>query len=184
MNAPRPLPDQAVLRSLLDYSASTGELRWRERPAEMFDADWCRRKWNTRYAGELALWGTDSEGYRAGSIFHRKRRAHRVIWKWMTGLDPDTIDHINGDRTDNIWTNLRSIRESENNRNLSIPRGNKSGVAGVRFNKKTRRWVAYIQNDGKQVHLGGFSAIEEAVSARRSAECEFGYHAYHGRSAV
>lgn len=168
----------------------TGELIWLARPAEMFEATpaWSSvagmRKWNTRYAGKPALTGIDGEGYRAGAIFHRKHRAHRIIWKMMTGETPRKVDHINGIRSDNRFSNLRAVDDVLNARNSAAPSTNTSGRVGVRFNPGMGRWVAYITSERRMMHLGSFLSMQEAVAAREAAERRLGYHPNHGRRAA
>lgn len=48
--------------------------------------------------------------------------AHRIAWVLMTGEQPDYIDHINGARHDNRWSNLRSGTLSDNMRNKAFHR--------------------------------------------------------------
>lgn len=43
--------------------------------------------------------------------------AHRLAWVYMTGEQPDEIDHINGLRHDNRWANLRNGTHSDNLKN-------------------------------------------------------------------
>jgi hypothetical protein len=49
---------------------------------------------------------------------------------------------------------------------------NTSGCKGVTFNKGAAKWQAKIGCDGKIKHLGYFKTMQEAVSARESAERE------------
>lgn len=43
--------------------------------------------------------------------------AHRLAWVYMTGNQPNIIDHINGLRHDNRFANLRDGSFSDNSRN-------------------------------------------------------------------
>jgi hypothetical protein len=47
---------------------------------------------------------------------------------------------------------------------------NSSGVKGVMFLKSRGKWKAYIGFKGKQITLGYFEKLEDAVAARRLAE--------------
>lgn len=178
--ATKPLPDQTTLRKLLDYNPETGSLTWRERPASMFEgrersASHCAAIWNARYAGTPALAAKKANGYLYGSIDDRHVHAHRVAFKWMTGVDPDDVDHIDGDRTNNRYANLRNCTRSENLRNAKRNKRNQTGVSGVRI--KRGKWNARIGS----LNIGTFDTFEEAASARKAAEREHGYHHNHGR---
>jgi len=48
--------------------------------------------------------------------------------------------------------------------------GNKSGHKGVRFNESRQKWTAHIGFQGKQISLGYFLTIEEAIAARQVGE--------------
>lgn len=48
---------------------------------------------------------------------------------------------------------------------------NTSGKTGVSLNKRTGRWEAYIDCNGRK-HLGHFDTAEEAIKARETAELE------------
>jgi hypothetical protein len=179
--APRELPDQETLRKLLDYDPQTGALTWRERPASMFaDAvlhspEHCAAIWNKRYAGKAALCYKKANGYLQGSIFDRKVHAHRVAFKWMMGVDPDDVDHIDGDRANNRFENLRNCSRQDNLRNMRLSRRNVLGVHGVRI--KRGRWNVRIGT----INVGTFDSFEDAAAARKDAEQQHGYHENHGR---
>ena len=49
---------------------------------------------------------------------------------------------------------------------------NKSGVAGVYYDKQRRKWVANISYNRKRVFLGRFELKEDAVAARLAKEKE------------
>lgn len=173
--------DPSILPHLLTYNPETGDLRWRERPSSMFCHPKAAEDWNERFAGKPALTAIMVAGYRKGHLLGRQVQAHRVVWALQTGQWPrEQIDHINGDRSDLRFANLREVSPTENARNQRRSRLNTSGHTGVAFVKKTGKWAAYIRSDGRRVHLGFHDKLEDAASARRAAEVEHGYHANHG----
>lgn len=170
------LPPQAVLEQLLNYDPATGDLTWKPRPKHN------RHGGHFQDAGKPALASVGKNGYRNGHILHQRAYAHRVIWKLVHGADPDTIDHINGDKLDNRVENLRSISAVENQRNVKLGRLNKSGKPGVMFHAARGKWYAQIRDDeGRKRFLGYHETLEAAILAREAAEIEMGYHPNHGR---
>jgi hypothetical protein len=77
------------------------------------------------------------------------------------------LDHINNIRTDNRAENLRWATHGENSKNAKLSTRNTSGIKGVHFHKKSNKWAAYIYIDGKRKHIGIYTSIEEATTARR-----------------
>lgn len=68
---------------------------------------------------------------------------HRVVWLAFHGDVPEGLflDHINGDRQDNRIVNLRVVTKQENAMNRKRANCNsKSGVRGVYFHKRSKRW--------------------------------------------
>jgi len=118
-------------------------------------------------------------GYRQICINGRLCLTARVIWFFVKGEWPANIDHINHDRSDNRLINLRSVTKAENNRNMSKRSDNTSGVTGVYWNKQRNKWVAHIQVGGKNNHLGYFTNLADAATARAAAKVEYGYHPNH-----
>lgn len=49
-------------------------------------------------------------------------------------------------------------------------KNSKSGIKGVSWNKSKGKWVATMRFKNKQMFLGAFSAIEDAIKARKAAE--------------
>lgn len=59
------------------------------------------------------------------------------------------------------------------------PSTNTSGFPGVSFNKKNKKWVAYITVNKKQIFLGSFIKKEDAINARLEAEITYlGHYKY------
>jgi hypothetical protein len=166
-----------TLRGLLEYDPETGVLTWRHRPHGP-------KNFNARYAGKEAGCLLPI-GYRQLSISKKGFYAHRVAWAIHHGSWPEyEIDHINGVTNDNRISNLRSVSHKENHRNQSVPKNNKSGVIGVHWNRKSRKWRAQIKIDGEQTYLGSFNCVTDAAAARAAAEIKYGYHANHGRAST
>lgn len=121
-------------------------------------------------------------GYRRGYINRRRYYAHRVAWAIHFGAWPQkSIDHINHDRQDNRLSNLREADHKTNGRNRKLSSNNKSGFNGVGWVKRVSMWQARIKINGKLKHIGFYSDITDAVTARRRAEREHGFHENHGR---
>jgi hypothetical protein len=123
-----------------------------------------------------------SSGYRLGAIFNEKHLAHRVIWAMQTGKWPvGDIDHIDGDRLNNRWSNLRLVSHAVNGRNAVLKSSNTSGANGVSYRPDRGKWRARIMVDGREKSLGHFDSYREAVEARRAAQGRYGFTNRHGR---
>jgi len=182
----RKMPSADYLRAILDYDATSGRLTWRERAPSQFvlnknTAEQAARSWNSRCAGKPAFTST-ANGYCRGSVNNVSYLAHRIIWKMVTGEEPNTeVDHINGLRSDNRWVNLREVSIPENCRNKRLRQTNEASCNGVTRFKRDGRWRARIKDFwGKEVHLGYFDNLDDAVAARKAAEEKLAYHKNHG----
>jgi len=150
-------------------------------PSARYSADVRCARWNARYAGSL-INNVSVKGYQTVGIWKQKFFAQRVIWKMMTGRDPaGEVDHINGVRTDNRWSNLRDVPRSINGKNMRLSSRNKSGATGVAYRADMGKWLAVIRCNYAQRHLGCFDTFDEALAARKKAEQESGFHPNHGR---
>lgn len=120
---------------------------------------------------------------RAGLVYAYK--GNKAIHRIITGCSKnEQVDHINGDTLDNRVSNLRVAAQSENTRNASRRKDNKSGYSGVRWHPRIKKWQASIKNNGKEIHLGYFVDVHEAGAVRADAEKRYGYHTNHGREQV
>lgn len=110
--------------------------------------------------------GTPHRGYLSIGVGGRNFRAHRLAWLLMTGDWPTAgVDHINGDRSDNRWCNLRLASASLNNQNVRRPRkSNKLGFLGVHPSRRGT-YAAQISHNGRLVWIGRFATPEEAHAA-------------------
>jgi hypothetical protein len=164
----------SFVKSALSYDPNTGLFRWYERPVEMFSPRMVRaereaKRWNTRFAGKIAG-SKNLQGYISICVLARVYPAHRIAWVLMTGEWPrDEIDHINLDRADNRWVNLRKATPSQNRGNRRLQPNNASGFKGVRWDKRYCKWEARIQKDGVHHFLGCFEQPEAAHEAYLSA---------------
>ena len=113
-----------------------------------------------------------SRGYREARIDGCRLFVHQAVWVLMTGSWPShQIDHINGDRSDNRWGNLRAAMQYQNSANMRRRPSNQSGFKGVVKTNKNG-WTAYIHVSGKTRYLGVFSTPEAASAAYENAARE------------
>ena len=89
---------------------------------------------------------------------------HRVVWIMHHGVVPQTIDHINRDRTDNRIENLRDVSMSINHMNrrdthrvYDLPRGVSLQAPG--------RYSAQRRLNGTQTCIGVYDTPEKAFIA-------------------
>lgn len=109
-------------------------------------------------------WYKSSQGYAVTSV--GKIRMHKLLTGYAM------TDHINGNRLDNRRSNLRPVNRQTNGFNAKLSSANTTGNRGVRVGPNGR-YRAYITVDRRQIHLGSFNGIDEAIKARKAAELKF-----------
>jgi hypothetical protein len=82
------------------------------------------------------------------------------------GLFIDRIDNDMGYGPENC----RWVTRVENNRNKRVYKSNRSGQTGVFWRKQNNCWQAKISVGGKNIHIGLFDNLEDAIRARKLAE--------------
>lgn len=122
-----------------------------------------------------------STGYIRINIFGKVYYAHRLAFLYIKGYIPEEVDHQNHIRNDNWWNNLKQSSRKENCKNLKINCKNRSGQIGVRWNKHCMKWIARINVNKKEHHLGVFINKVDAIKARKDAELKHGFHYNHGK---
>lgn len=112
----------------------------------------------------------DGSGYLQIGIDLKKYRAHRLAWLYMTGQWAEQIDHINGNRADNRWCNLRAATAAMNSQNQRrARRDNKStGLLGAYRNGK--RFMSQLLVGGRCLYLGTFDSALQAHEAYIAAK--------------
>jgi len=143
---------QGRLKELFNYNHLTGEF------TRLVALSRCK-------VGEIAG-STNFYGYIQISIDNKLYKAHRLAWLYMVGIWPSKfIDHVNGQRDDNMFSNLREATNSENMRNSGRHKNNTSGFKGVSWFARDKCWRAYSSIGGKRKHLGYFDTPESASAA-------------------
>lgn len=161
---------QDYLKNIIDYNRKTGSFIWKVKIG------------NRIKSGDVAGSFNKASGYIHIQINGKKYQAHRLAWLYEYGYMPkEHIDHKNHNRKDNRITNLRDVKQKENNKNASKRKDNTSGVTGVHWCKQHNRWKSIINVDGKNKFLGRFVDFSDAVNARKNAEVLYGFSKNHGK---
>jgi hypothetical protein len=155
-----------------DYEPEGGLLRWRARPRQHFATDRAHSTFNARYAGTVA--GCFSGKAVCISLSGRRYKAHRLVWLLVYGAMPEQeIDHKDGDPSNNRLANLRLASTSQNQMNRGANRNNPTGVKGVCWDKKLKKWRAQIGRNGRSIYLGLYENPEAASAAYEKAAKRF-----------
>lgn len=110
-------------------------------------------------------------GYARIGIDGSRYPAHRLAWFYVYGRWPSKqIDHINRDRLDNRIVNLREATDAENRQNMSLSVTNTSGVKGVSWDKRRKKWFSKITHNYQQISLGFHDNINDAEKAYAEAK--------------
>lgn len=156
----------AELSEVFHYDPTTGNITYK--------VDTMRKS-----IGDIATM-RHNEGYLMMQIGGKQYLAHRIAWflhhgDWPTGQ----IDHVDHVRTNNAISNLRDVVSRDNQLNTSKKKNNSSGHNGVRI-LPSGRYCAFIMVNRKQISLGTFDDIDDAVAARKAADVKYGFHGNHG----
>lgn len=161
MKKPRNDLSAETVRSLYDYSPVTGEIKHRSRKSPR-----CR---------ESGLAGTVAGGALSVQVNGVRYLAHRIIFLWMTGSWPNgVIDHIDGDRLNNKWVNLRDVSQATNSHNIhGVPRHKRySSLIGAHWCNQIKKWKSSIKVLDKVHRLGVFDTDVDASRAYLKAKTE------------
>jgi hypothetical protein len=129
------------LRELMEYDPETGVMTWRA---------------SGKPAGDI-----HPRGYVQIWINSRKYLRHHLAFlyahgRWATA----SVDHVNGDPSDDRLCNLREATHAQNMWNKGRSKSNTSGFKWV--TRSGRKWKALLQTNGRKYYVGLFDTPEEA----------------------
>jgi hypothetical protein len=103
---------------------------------------------------------TDGRGGKKRSVFF-----HRVLMGEPLDM---RVDHIDCNGLNNRRSNLRLATISQSNHNSRTPRHNTSGLKGVSWHKREKKWSSYINVNRQRHHLG----LHATADLAHAAYCE------------
>jgi hypothetical protein len=133
--------------------------------------------WNTKM-NKVPL-GTNNRGYKVILLtipnrVRRLLRVHHVVWFFEYGRWPKSpLDHIDGNKVNNHYSNLRECSNRENIQFFKF-NGGTSKFMGVFFDKTKKKFRAQIVDKNKNKFLGNFACEIEAARAYDKALVEMG----------
>lgn len=137
-----------LLKQRLAYNPKTGVWQW------LRSNNACAKK----PAGHMR-----PDGYRQLIIDGVCYFSGRLAWFYMTSEWPqEQIDHINRNRADDRWSNLREATWSNNMANRKLHTNNTSGYRGVSWDNTQQKWDVRVN----RLHIGWYDDLEEAVAVR------------------
>ena len=149
------------LLSIIKYLPETGEM-----------VNIVPRK-NSKCVGEK-LGARSGNGQIMLSVDGRAYQMHRLAWFWMTGEWPkNLIDHKDRDPTNNKWSNLRESDRAQNGHNANKKRNNTTGITGIWYCKKRKKYIAEIFVRGVKISLGASEDKQVAAELRAEAEKKY-----------
>ena len=161
---------------LLSFNPDTAIFTWRERPLQFCKDQSYQKRWNNKFANTIAGCLYDN-GYRYIHVTPNSYLEHRLVWLFSYGRWPSAgLDHIDGDRANNLISNLRSASHLENAQNQKVKKTNTSGFTGVQWCAKRSKWEASIVLNYKGIYLGAFDLKEDARDAYQKAKAR--YHTF------
>lgn len=157
---------QELVKRLFDYR--NGELYWKT----------SRR--NQIKIGDIAGC-VGKDGYSHIEIDGRNFLTHRIIFLWHTGLAPKIVDHEDNNPSNNKIENLRGVTHSQNQFNRKINCNSKTGVKGVDWDNKNKKFRARIQVCKRSIFVGQYDNLQDAKTAiekaREQLHGDFARHA-------
>lgn len=113
-----------------------------------------------RKNGKVA--GGKSAGYYMVQIAGKKYYAHRIIMVITKGVSYSgdfVVDHIDGNKLNNVEENLRMVTQMENTWNRKRAKNNCCWV------KDRKRWKVTVESQGVRYHVGYFKELSDAEEA-------------------
>jgi hypothetical protein len=149
------------LKQDLEYNPDTGEFRWLR-----YVSPTCSLSW---FKGKI------TNGYYCIGYKGKTWRAHRLAWLLMTGDFPlKEIDHLDRDRGNNKWENLRDTSRTLNQYNKNKCKNKYTSMyPGVRLHKPSGKYTATVCYKNQKYHVGYYTCEKEAYKAYLDKQLEF-----------
>lgn len=133
--------------------------------AQEFAGAWCV-KWDTH---------TQSFYCQGNMKRHDGKWTVVKLHRWITNCPKDKIiDHQDNNTLNNTDCNLREVTNSENSQNRKgASRTSKTGIRGVYWHARVKKWRARVRINGKYKQIGEFDNISEAEKAVKEARAKY-----------
>jgi len=154
---------QKYLKEAVTYLPESGKFIWKTRPLSHFKSSRSCNAWNARFSGK-STGELDSGGHLQVKLGGKKYAAHRLAFLYVTGSVPEKVDHIDQDKKNNSFHNLRECTSSQNCANRFS-----KGV----YPTKSGKWRSQICFDYKIKHLGTFPTEKKAKLAYMEAHKKY-----------
>lgn len=152
----------AELLETLRYDGETGDLFWKNKGSGRGD--------NSKPAGSFAVKGSVKTEWRRVTLFGNDYSVSVIVWFYVTGEWPaEQLDHIDQNKSNNRFGNLRLANNSQQQLNQGIRSNNTSGIPGVSYNILTERWHSTLNVNGKKILAKVCKTKKEAVELRLAA---------------
>lgn len=115
-------------------------------------------------------WCISKTGYPVANINGKVTKLHRYLLELTDSKV--IVDHINRNTLDNRKSNLRFCTALENTRNTTVSKNNKTGHLGISLTPQGK-YRARIMVNRKEIRLGNYSKLEDAIRARKQAEKKY-----------
>jgi len=131
----------------------------------------------TKKKGEIA--GYNVAGYTYITIDNVAYPAHRLVFLYVDNIYPESdVDHINMNRKDNRYSNLRISSRRLNMLNIKAHQDSNTGVKNVFFRADTNKYNVRMTINGRYKSLGCFDDLELATLV-----ADYAREKYHGEYA-
>jgi hypothetical protein len=109
-----------------------------------------------------------------GYVTSKENNSTIYLQDYIFSHDDDfTVDHIDRNKLNNKRSNFRLVTASQNRMNKKLQSNNTSGVSGVSWDKRYSKWRVRVKVKSKEIQIGTYITIEEAVQQRVNAEAKY-----------
>ncbi len=146
-----------VLSDLFEADFYAGKLYWkvaRSRRLKVGDEAGCLRK----------------DGRTIVHLNGKREYRYRILYAMYHGEWPDEqVDHFDINPSNDCISNLRPVSNTENQHNKGLKATNTTGAIGI-HRSRNGKFIAQITRNRHCFHVGTFTTLEEAITARANYE--------------